>query len=57
MSPYDHSIYSQFSNAVSKQVQTLKIILASLQSKSKERQWTRHQTTGELDDVKLIDGE
>lgn len=28
----------------------------SLQAKSKERQWCRHQTSGELDDTKLIEG-
>lgn len=56
MSAYDHSIYSQFSNAISRQVQSLRVILGNLQAKSNERQWTRHQTTGELDDVKLIDG-
>ncbi|XP_056637109.1 von Willebrand factor A domain-containing protein 8 isoform X2 [Diorhabda sublineata] len=56
MSPYDHSIYSQFSNAVEREVQSLRIILGNLQAKIKERQWYRHQTSGELDDVKLIDG-
>lgn len=56
MSGYDHSIYSQFSNAVSRQVQSLRVIIANLQAKNKERHWTRHQTSGELDDVKLIDG-
>ncbi|KAF2893198.1 hypothetical protein ILUMI_12979 [Ignelater luminosus] len=56
MSGYDASLYSQFSNAVSKQVQSLRVILGSLQAKNKERQWTRNQTTGELDDMKLIDG-
>lgn len=28
----------------------------SLQAKGKERQWLRHQSTGELDDAKIIDG-
>lgn len=27
-----------------------------LQAKGKERQWLRHQATGELDDAKIIDG-
>lgn len=56
MSGYDHSVYSQFSNAVAKQVQSLRVILGNLQAKNKERQWYRHQTSGELDDIKLIDG-
>lgn len=32
------------------------MILNSLQAKSKERQWVKHQTSGELDDTKLIEG-
>lgn len=28
----------------------------TLQAKSKERQWCKHQTSGELDDTKLIEG-
>ncbi|KAI4486325.1 hypothetical protein M0802_012344 [Mischocyttarus mexicanus] len=56
MSEYDHKLYSRFSDAVAKQVQALRIILGSLQAKSNERQWCRHQTSGELDDTKLIEG-
>ncbi|RLU26772.1 hypothetical protein DMN91_000569 [Ooceraea biroi] len=56
MSEYDHQLYSQFSDAVHSQVQALRVILGSLQAKSKERQWCRHQTSGELDDTKLIEG-
>ncbi|XP_018330489.1 von Willebrand factor A domain-containing protein 8 [Agrilus planipennis] len=56
MSGYDASLYAQLSNAVAKEVQSLRVILNTLQSKNKERQWSRHQTSGELDDVKLIDG-
>ncbi|XP_012262209.2 von Willebrand factor A domain-containing protein 8 [Athalia rosae] len=56
MSEYDHHLYTQFSDAVNKQVKALRVILGSLQAKSKERQWSRHQTSGELDDTKLIEG-
>ncbi|CAL7944841.1 unnamed protein product [Xylocopa violacea] len=56
MSEYDHKVYSQFSNAVQGQVKALRTIIDSLQAKSKERQWCRHQTSGELDDTKLIEG-
>lgn len=37
-------------------MQALRVILNSLQAKSQERQWVRHQTSGELDDSKLIEG-
>ncbi|OXU18814.1 hypothetical protein TSAR_009759 [Trichomalopsis sarcophagae] len=56
MSEYDHEMYSQFSNAVQREVQALRVILGSLQAKSNERQWCRHQTSGDLDDTKLIEG-
>lgn len=56
MSGYDHTVYEQYRIPVVKQVQQLRTILSSLQAKSKERHWQKHQTTGELDDNKLIEG-
>lgn len=56
MSQYDAETYERFSNAVRRQVQSLRIILDSLQAKGKERQWLKNQALGELDDAKIIDG-
>lgn len=56
MSEYDAATYERFSNAVRRQVQSLRIILDSLQAKGKERQWLKNQALGELDDAKIIDG-
>ncbi|XP_014326008.2 von Willebrand factor A domain-containing protein 8 [Xiphophorus maculatus] len=56
MSEYDASTYQRFSSAVRRQVQSLRIILDSLQAKGKERQWLKNQAMGELDDAKIIDG-
>lgn len=56
MSSYDNSVYEAFSAPVRKQVQQLRVILSSLQAKSKERFWLKHQTSGEIDDNKLIEG-
>lgn len=56
MSGYDANVYAQFSDPVQRQVQSLRVILSSLQAKNKERHWHKNQTSGELDDVKLIDG-
>ncbi|XP_063282038.1 von Willebrand factor A domain-containing protein 8 [Pelobates fuscus] len=56
MSEYDAATYERFSNSVRRQVQSLRVILDSLQAKGKERQWLRHQAMGELDDTKIIDG-
>ncbi|XP_057642158.1 von Willebrand factor A domain-containing protein 8 isoform X2 [Chionomys nivalis] len=56
MSEYDAATYERFSGAVQRQVHALRVILDNLQAKGKERQWLRHQATGELDDAKIIDG-
>uniref|UniRef100_H2YJE1 VWFA domain-containing protein n=1 Tax=Ciona savignyi TaxID=51511 RepID=H2YJE1_CIOSA len=56
MSEFDADMYEKFSSHVRKQVKSLRIILDSLQAKGKERQWLKHQATGELDDMKLIEG-
>lgn len=56
MSAHDHNIYAQFSNPVKPHVNTLRNILNSLEAKAKERHWQKHQTSGELDDMKLIEG-
>lgn len=56
MSMYDHNIYDQFSKPVKPHVNTLRNILNSLEAKAKERHWQKHQTAGELDDMKLIEG-
>lgn len=56
MSEYDAATYERFSSAVQRQVHALRVILDNLQAKGKERQWLRHQATGELDDTKIIDG-
>lgn len=56
MSEYDNDLYMQYFNAVQKQVDALRVIIGNLQAKAKERQWARHQTSGDLDDLKLIEG-
>eukprot|EP00057_Strongylocentrotus_purpuratus_P016489 XP_011670963.1 PREDICTED: von Willebrand factor A domain-containing protein 8 [Strongylocentrotus purpuratus] len=56
MSEYDAETYERFSDGVKRQVTSLRVILDSLQAKSKERQWIKHQTSGDLDEVKLIEG-
>ncbi|CAG4971078.1 unnamed protein product [Colias eurytheme] len=56
MSEYDANLYGQFLRAVQPQISALRGVLAELQAKKKERQWSRHQTSGELDDGKIIEG-
>ncbi|XP_059052100.1 von Willebrand factor A domain-containing protein 8 [Achroia grisella] len=56
MSEYDANLYGQFLKAVQPQIGALRGVLAELQAKKKEREWSRHQTSGELDDGKIIEG-
>ncbi|CAK1551283.1 unnamed protein product, partial [Leptosia nina] len=56
MSEYDANLYGNFLKAVQPQISALRGVLAELQAKKKERQWSRHQTSGELDDGKIIEG-
>lgn len=56
MSEYDASLYERLAKTVEPQVRALRGIITTLQAKGKERQWLRHRTSGELDDMKLIEG-
>jgi hypothetical protein len=56
MSAYDADLYEQYASHVRKQVQSLRTIISGLQAKSKDRQWLKNQTQGELDDTRLIEG-
>lgn len=56
MSAHDFQAYDSFSRPIQGQVKQLRSILSSLQAKHKERSWLKHQTYGEIDDSKLIEG-
>lgn len=56
MSEYDAKVYNEYSLPVQNQVQALRIILSNIQATTQERHWSRHQTSGDLDDGKLIEG-
>ncbi|KAH8408927.1 hypothetical protein KR009_003780 [Drosophila setifemur] len=56
MSAHDHQLYAQFSEPNRRQVQQLKAVLEAMQTKSKERQWQKYQTHGDLDDTRLVEG-
>uniref|UniRef100_A0A915CPU8 VWFA domain-containing protein n=1 Tax=Ditylenchus dipsaci TaxID=166011 RepID=A0A915CPU8_9BILA len=56
MSEYDADAYNELNNKISKQVKVFKSILDSLEAREHERQWAKHQTSGDLDDGKLIEG-
>ncbi|VDO38068.1 unnamed protein product [Haemonchus placei] len=56
MSEYDADAYMTFWNKIEKHSNHLRSIIEQLEAKKKERQWARHQTSGDLDDGKLIEG-
>ncbi|XP_052868127.1 von Willebrand factor A domain-containing protein 8 [Anopheles cruzii] len=56
MTPYEHRVYEQYSGPIRRQVQQLRITLQALEARARERQWQKHQTTGELDDSRLVEG-
>lgn len=56
MSKHDFKLYAQYSAPIQRQVLQLKAVIDAMQTKSKERQWLKYQTHGELDDTRLIEG-
>ncbi|VDO95662.1 unnamed protein product [Heligmosomoides polygyrus] len=56
MSEYDADAYMSLWNKIEKQSSHLRSIIEQLEAKKKERYWARHQTAGDLDDGKLIEG-
>lgn len=56
MSPVDAVSYNKIASRVQRQIQELRTLLQSSEAKKKERSWIYNQTTGDLDERKLIDG-
>ena len=52
MSEYDADLYEQYASPVRRHVNSLRLIINSLQAKAKDRQWQKNQTSGEFDDAK-----
>uniref|UniRef100_A0A1I7YH63 VWFA domain-containing protein n=1 Tax=Steinernema glaseri TaxID=37863 RepID=A0A1I7YH63_9BILA len=56
MSEYDADAYKQLYSKIERQATVLKNVIDSLEAKEKERQWVKHQMSGDFDDGKLIEG-
>uniref|UniRef100_A0A914YAK9 VWFA domain-containing protein n=1 Tax=Panagrolaimus superbus TaxID=310955 RepID=A0A914YAK9_9BILA len=56
MNEHDAETYETFKDKIKKQVTHMKSIIDSLEAREQERQWVKHQTSGDLDDAKLIEG-
>ena len=55
MSSHDSDLYQQYLRKVRQHIAALKATLTAMQNRGTERSWIRHQSTGELDDSKLVD--
>uniref|UniRef100_A0A8R1I809 VWFA domain-containing protein n=1 Tax=Caenorhabditis japonica TaxID=281687 RepID=A0A8R1I809_CAEJA len=56
MSDYDASAYDTVWDKVQASSRKLSSVIDQLEAKKKEREWAKHQTSGDLDDGKLIEG-
>lgn len=56
MSSYDANAYNELYEKIVKQVKMFRTIVDSLEAREHERHWAKHQTSGDLDDGKLIEG-
>ncbi|CAB3401465.1 unnamed protein product [Caenorhabditis bovis] len=56
MSEYDAEQYDKIWRSVSANSKKLSAVIEQLEAKRKEREWAKHQTSGDLDDAKLIEG-
>ena len=56
MSTHDHERYQSIRGEINQEISTIKALIEGLEAKSKEREWLKNQTDGELDDNKLVEG-
>ena len=52
----ENDAYENYFVRVEQQVSQLQSVLENVRARSKERTWLRHETHGELDDAKIVDG-
>ncbi|KAG0215924.1 von Willebrand factor A domain-containing protein 8 [Mortierella sp. GBA30] len=56
MTAADAKIYMGYMENVQREIRELRVILESIEAKNKERVWLKNQSSGDLDDTKLIEG-
>jgi hypothetical protein len=56
MDDVDEGEYDELYESVENEVSQLRVVLESVEAKEKERIWLRGQTSGELDDDRIVDG-
>ncbi|CAO3686219.1 unnamed protein product [Umbelopsis ramanniana] len=56
MTQADSKLFRTYLDNVRREVRELRVILESIEAKNKERVWLKNQTSGDLDDTKIIEG-
>ncbi|CAG8469528.1 17842_t:CDS:10 [Acaulospora morrowiae] len=56
MTQEDSEMYQSYLVNVQREIRQLRIILESTEAKNKERVWLKNQSSGDVDDTKLIEG-
>ncbi|KAG0209285.1 von Willebrand factor A domain-containing protein 8 [Mortierella sp. NVP41] len=56
MTAADAKIYMAYMENVQREIRELRVILEGIEAKNKERVWLKNQSSGDLDDTKLIEG-
>uniref|UniRef100_A0A5S6QD72 von Willebrand factor A domain-containing protein 8 n=1 Tax=Trichuris muris TaxID=70415 RepID=A0A5S6QD72_TRIMR len=56
MSEFDAETYDSLMKQVGKHVDYLKQVMQGMQARGKERRWVRHQTSGDFDEGKVVEG-
>ncbi|CAG8551920.1 10698_t:CDS:10 [Diversispora eburnea] len=56
MTQSDSELYHSYLINVQREIRELRVILGSIEAKNKERIWLKNQSSGDVDDTKLIEG-
>ncbi|CAG8748557.1 44625_t:CDS:10, partial [Gigaspora margarita] len=56
MTQEDFELYRSYKADVQREIRELHVILESIEAKDKERIWLKNQSSGDVDDTKLIEG-
>ncbi|CAG8455940.1 70_t:CDS:10, partial [Scutellospora calospora] len=56
MTQEDFELYRSYKANVQREIRELHVILESIEAKDKERIWLKNQSSGDVDDTKLIEG-
>ncbi|KAL0082790.1 AAA domain-containing protein [Phycomyces blakesleeanus] len=56
MTQGDYQQFQKYMENIRREVRELRVILESVEAKNKERVWLKNQSSGDLDDTKIIEG-